>query len=186
MKILFVFMVLFAFPVVASEYKIDYTRSVISFLGTHADKQFEGKFELWQGDIVFDSAHLDESHVKFVFDLSRAKTGNAMFDGTLPQSDWFDIKNTPEGVFESTEITKNEDGSYAMQGNLSLRGIVKPVHFDFKLIDGGESLVAAQGVIAINRLDYDIGRKSDAPAEWVGRDIAVVFLIQASVLEPSL
>lgn len=172
-----------SFPAVASEYRIDYDNSAVRFLGTHAGNEFRGVFEAWDGEIVFDTAYLDSSRIVIRFDLKSAKTGNGQYDGTLPTSDWFAVKKTPQGVFETTEISENEDGSYLAIGNLTLRDITKPVSFDFLLSDLSIQPVTAKGEVVLDRLDYDIGKKSDPKAEWVSREITVQFDITANVVE---
>lgn len=182
-KFLFIFMMLCAFPVMASEYEIDYTQSSVKFSGTHAGNVFEGEFSDWNGEIVFDADDLESSRIVARFDLRSAKTGNLQYDGTLPNSDWFNVKKTPEGVFESKAIVENGKGGYTAQGDLTLRGITKPASFDFTLSDLDTQPVMAKGRLIVNRLSYDIGKKSDPEAEWVSRDITVTFDVTASVAE---
>jgi len=167
----------------ASEYEIDYDNSAVRFSGTHAGNEFNGVFGTWNGEIVFDADDLESSRIVARFDLKSAKTGDLQYDGTLPNADWFNVKNTPEGVFESQTIVDNGNGGYTAQGDLSLRGITKPVSFDFTLSDLDMQPVEANGRLVINRLSYDIGKKSDPKAEWVSRDITVTFGITASVVE---
>ena len=106
--------------------------------------------------------------------MSRADF-NALYDGTLPQKDWFDIKNHPQASFNSTSITAKEGGHYNAQGELTIRGITNPVSFDFTLSDLTQSPVKLDGTLTINRLDFDIGKGSDASAEWVSRGITIKF-----------
>lgn len=171
---------MFASPVLAKTYVVDKAASQISFMGTHAGKPFEGKFGTWQADIEFDPDNLEGSKIKAVFDLKDAKTGNAMFDGTLPQADWFDVKNTPQGVFESTQIMSKGDGVYAASGELTLRGVTQPVAFDFTIDDLSASPVKVKAEFPIDRLAYGIGQKSDASAEWVSQTIEVLLDIAAT------
>lgn len=175
--------VLGAFPSVAADYAVDYDASTITFSGTHAGDAFEGLFEDWNMQITFNPDDLSTSRIKARFTLDSAKTGNATYDGTLPQGDWFDVKNHPEGVFTSTAITTNDDGSYGAEGDLTLRGITQPVRFDFTLSDLDADPVMVAATFPIDRLAFDIGKKSDAKAEWVGQMITLTLAIQASRVE---
>lgn len=157
----------------AGAYDIDYTQSTVTFSGTHSGKAFSGVFESWEAEIVFDPDDLAASKVSAVFALDSAKTGSKIYDGTLPQADWFDVKTHPQGVFDSREIVANADGSYRVVGDLRLRGISHEVVFDITIGDLAVSPVQVQGGFEIDRLDYDIGRKSDTEADWVSRKIAV-------------
>jgi len=167
----------------AKDYVVDYQSSKVSFSGTHAGNVFTGSFGEWKAVITFDPADLEASKLTAVFNPASAKTGNSMYDGTLPQADWFDVKNHAEAHFVSAGIAAGENGVYDVTGDLTIRGITKPVTFDFTLSDPEQAPVKAQGTLRINRLDFDIGKKSDAPAEWVSRDIAVTLDITANPAE---
>ena len=164
----------------AAVYNVDYAASSVSFSGTHADNPFTGKFEKWAAEIDFDPAHLDTSHIKTEFDLSTAKTGNAMYDGTLPEADWFNIKEFPKAEFVSKTIKENVDKSYEVTGDLTIRNITHPVTFHFTLSDLTKLPVKAKGEAVIDRLSYDLGKKSDASAEWVGKEVKINIEITAT------
>lgn len=174
-------LILVGFPATlwAKDYTIDYEQSAVQFSGTHAGNTFEGAFETWEGTITFDPNDLENSKVSFEFDLSTAKTGDKMYDGTLPQADWFDVKNHPTGIFESTNITAKEDNTYSVEGTLTLCGISNPLTFDVTLSDLNETPVTAEATFEIDRLAYEIGKKSDAKAEWVSQNIALNVSIAA-------
>lgn len=164
----------------ATDYAIDKAQSKIEFSGTHADKPFKGSFGEWTATIAFDPADLGASKIAATFNTASAKTGDAMYDGTLPQADWFHTKEFPEATFTSTAISAKEDGSYTATGDLTIRGITKPVSFDFTLSDLAQSPVTATGHIILNRLDFDLGKKSDGAAEWVSKDITIALHIVAT------
>lgn len=164
----------------AKDYVVDYQKSKIEFSGTHADNPFNGTFGEWTAEVSFDPANLATSKLTATFKPASAKTGNSMYDGTLPQADWFDVKNHPEANFTSTAITAKKDGGYSASGNLTIRGITKPVTLDFTLSDLNASPVKATGSLTVNRLDFDLGKKSDAPAEWVSKDIVIKLDIAAT------
>ena len=180
----FIITLFLGFPLPAKEikanYDIDYGSSQIGFAGTHAGNEFKGIFEKWSGNIYFDPDNLEASKAIVFFELGSAVTGNKMYDGTLPKADWFDVENHPEGVFESTSFAPDEDGTYKAEGNLSLRGITHPVSFNFGLSDVSNSPVTMKANFNIDRLQYEIGKKSDADAEWVSRDIALELTVVAT------
>lgn len=101
-----------------------------------------------------------------------------MYDGTLPQKDWFDSKDFPKAVFRSTSITHKENNIYHVIGALTLRDITQPVTFDFTLSDITASPVKVHSSFPIDRLAFDIGKKSDDKEEWVSREI--IFTIDLS------
>lgn len=156
----------------ASGYLIDYGRSAVSFSGVHAGDAFTGQFARWSGDVVFDVADLHGSSADIRFELASASTGSSFYDGSLPAADWFDVANHPQGIFTSDAMTANKDGSFKMEGLLALRGIEKPVAFDFTVTPDGSG-VHVTGQAVVQRLDYRIGEDSDPDAEWVDNDITI-------------
>ncbi len=166
-------------PAAAATYVVDSAQSEVSFGGTHAGNPFTGRFETWTATIDFDAAAPQTSKLAATFDLVSAKTGNSMYDGTLPQADWFDIKNTPQANFTSTAVSTAGDNKFTVTGDLTLRGITKPVTFDFTLTEGADGLSEATATIPVDRLMFDIGRKSDAKAEWVSKNIDITLKIKA-------
>lgn len=182
MRLFLVFLLIFfaAETAVAKEYRIDKEQSKISFSGTHAGNDFQGNFEEWDAQITFDPENLKSSSLTASFNPASAKTGNAMYDGTLPQADWFDVKNHPEATFQSTSISATEYGHYKVTGDLTIRGITHPVYFDFTLSDLSTVPVSAEATLVVDRLAYDIGKKSDAKAEWVSQNIDIQMKIVAS------
>ena len=160
-------------------YQVDYEKSELKFSGTHAGNAFEGIFEDWKVIIDFDRENLVASSFAASFHTQSAKTGDILFDRTLPEDDWFFVKEYPEAFFETSSISKNQDGSFRVSGNLVIRAIGKPTVFDFVLDDENPTQITATASFIINRLDYEIGLKSDPQAEWVSRDIKIEILINA-------
>jgi polyisoprenoid-binding protein YceI len=103
--------------------------------------------------------------------MGSAKTGDSIYDSTLPEFDWFDVENHPQGKFVSTQISMTEDG-YQVRGDLTIKNITNPANF--MLIDDGDKLLAS---FDINRLTYQIGTESDPEAEWVSKIISISMLI---------
>ncbi len=164
----------------ASSYKIDYDNSTVKFSGEHVGNKFEGKFEKWNGVIIFDKDDLQNSKIEANFKTSSAKTGDAMYDGTLPQKDWFNSKTYELAEFKSAEITALQAGSYKAKGILKIRDIENIVDFIFTINDvDAAPKTKARGQFIIDRLIYDIGRKSDPKSEWVSKNIDVELNILA-------
>lgn len=168
----------------AANFNVDYANSTITFKGEHAGSAFDGVFKEWNATILFDSKRLSESFIEASIKLSSAKTGNLLYDGTLPQSDWFDTKNHPEGLFRSKEITQDASGKYHANGTLTLRDITNPAAFHFNLSERDDGSIKAEGDLVIDRLSYNIGKGSDPKAEWVSNDIVVHLIVFATPMDP--
>jgi polyisoprenoid-binding protein YceI len=172
---------LWAAPAHAVSWQIDQAQSSVTFSGTHAGQKFTGKFENWDATINFDPANPSAGSISANFTVASAKTGNAMYDGTLPQADWFDAKNHPQASFTSTAISASKIlHNYNVVGNLTLRGVTKPANFIFTLQDPAAVTAKATASFPIDRLAFDIGRKSDVKAEWVSQTIDLTLTLVAS------
>jgi polyisoprenoid-binding protein YceI len=174
------FALMFALPAQAAEWVIDPAQSAITFKGTHAGSEFSGSFGKWTGAITFDPAALGSAKAAIDIDLTSATTADATRDGTLPQQDWFDTATSPQARFESTGVKAGATaGEYVMSGNLMIRGVSVPLELPFKIaIDGNAAKV--EGGVMLKRLDFNIGKKSDAPGQWVSLDIPLSFVVVAA------
>lgn len=178
--IMFTLMLLLPSAGLAGDYDLIRDESYVQFSATHAGNEFTGHFTDWSADITFDADDLSNSQLSAEFRLESAKTGNKMYDGTLPKSDWFDIKNHPTATYAADQITKNSDGGYTANGKLTLRGITHDLPVDFTIDDLSIDPVVANGTAVIDRLAYNIGKESDPNAEWVSQDILVDIRVKAS------
>lgn len=71
----------------------------------------------------------DFSTAKFSFDaqIDSINTGVSDRDGHLKSADFFDAENHPALRFSSTGVTKIDDETLEIAGNLEIKGQVKPV-----------------------------------------------------------
>lgn len=176
MKYLILSFLMFATPAFASNYDVNMDNSQITFIGTHAGKEFNGEFATWDADIVFDKDNLDASLVTVTFNTASAKTGNAMYDGTLPTADWFDAKNHPVAAFTSKKFEITDNG-FSTTGDLTIKDVTKPISFDFTL--KGDAPIHMHASFPVSRMDFNIGTKSDPNAEWVSKDIQIDIRLEA-------
>ena len=141
----------------------------VAFSGQHAGMDFEGKFERWKATLILPPQN--NAEITATFFMTSAKTGDSIYDSTLPEFDWFDVENHALGKFVSSKIVIIE-GGYQVLGDLTIKGLTKTV--SFILTDNKDNLTARFG---INRLDYKIGLESDPDAEWVDKTISISMLI---------
>lgn len=85
-----------------------------------------GRFDKSSGQISYD-AKARTGKVEITIDLKSISTGVAPFDAHLKRDDYFDVERHPEARFVSTEL-RHEGGKLSeVLGQLSLRGITKPI-----------------------------------------------------------
>ncbi len=157
----------FAGTTLATPLLINYEQSEISFAGEYVGKPFRGIFGQWQAQI-----DLEAGSISATFALGQAKTGDRTYDNNLLKKDWFWVQRYPEAKFVSENVRTLEPGRYQVQGLLTIRDIALPITFTLLL----ENQLLS-GNFALDRLAYDIGKKSDPKAEWVSRNVTVTLTI---------
>jgi polyisoprenoid-binding protein YceI len=140
--------------------------SRISFSGEHAGNKFKGSFEKWDAVIAFDPADLAGSKATVTVAMASAKTGDPTYDKTLPTADWFDITKGATGVFETTAFRAKGGDDYEADGTLTIRGVKVPVVLAFTFKSTGDTATLT-GKTALKRLDFGMGKGSDADGSWV-------------------
>jgi polyisoprenoid-binding protein YceI len=115
-------------------------------------------------------------------------TNNEKRDGHLASPDFFDAEKHPVLSFQSKAVKKNGD-NYVVSGDLTLRGVTKPVDFDV-VVHGfathpftNTPMTALDMTATVNRQDFGISwnKTLDKGALLVGNDIAITIRLEAVV-----
>jgi polyisoprenoid-binding protein YceI len=162
----------------AAEWIVDAGQSRIAFSGTHTGHAFTGSFRNWTAAITFDPEDLAASRANVRVDLSSATTGDAIYDKALPTSDGLDTARAATANFETLSIRSVASGRYEANGTLEMRGARLPVALVFDLrIDGDTARMS--GRANLKRLDFGIGKMSDADGAWISLDIPLEITLVA-------
>ncbi len=167
-----------AAPAAASSWAVVPAQSSLTFASKWNGADIEGRFPKFTANILFDPAKLAEARVDAVIDLSAATTGDKTVNGSLPGSDWFDVKKVPTARFQAASFTQVKPGQYLAKGTLSMRGVSVPVSLPFTLAINGNTAVMT-GQTVLDRRSFKIGMESDAEGAWVGFPVPVKVKITA-------
>lgn len=157
---------------------MDPARSELQFAGTHIGRPFSGTFGTFTADIAFSPGALATSRAAIVVDLASARIGNREYDSALPGTDWLDSARVAQALFATTRFTATGPMAFVAEGRLTLRGVTRDVRLPFSLRFAGDEVVM-EGTTVLNRLDFAIGAKNDAAAEWVSREITLTIRLTA-------
>lgn len=114
-----------------STWTIDTSHSEVGFKVKHlVISSVTGKFKSFEGTVEADKEDFSDARTKFSADITSIDTGNEQRDGHLKSPEFFDAANHPKLSFESTGVLNEGGGDYTLKGNLTLRGITKPVELD--------------------------------------------------------
>src|SRR3954451_2301505 len=157
---------------VTGTYAIDAAHSSVGFVARHAMvTKVRGSFNEFEGSGYFDADHPENSHLELVIQAASIDTRNADRDGHLRSNDFFAMDEYPQITFRSTSVEQTGDAEYKVTGDLTIKGITKPVTVDFDytgaVVDPfGNHRIGLEGRTTINRKDF--GVTWNAPLETGG------------------
>lgn len=162
----------------AGDYTLDATHSSIGFSVRHAMvSKVRGDFKEISGKAVVTG---DKAHVEVEAKIDSVSTNNADRDQHLLASDFFDQANHPTLKFVSDDVAFVDDETLRVNGELTMRGVTKPVSIDFdyngKAVDPyGLTRLGFEGKTELNRKDFGMqfDAKMEAGGLLVGEKITV-------------
>ncbi len=156
----------------AFEWEINPAKSRLLFEVNAGGQPFTGKFERFKARILFDAEEPGEMELTVSIDTASAVTGTADVDKALTQAEWFDATQYPEALFVGKGAKETGDGAYEIPGQLTLKGVTKPVTLAFTLdIDRGEA--TAKGSLVLKRSDFGIGPSGPVAGFVIGDEVRV-------------
>lgn len=166
-------------PPLPGGWTVDRSASRLAFTATQTGERFEGAFENFTASIVFDPDDLSAARIVVTVDPASARTGDRQRDAALPGSDWFHAKEYPTARFEARETVRTGEGAYEARGTLTMRDVTRDIVLPFTLaIEDGRA--RAQGAVTLVRTDWGVGRGEFATDQWVGTEVGVSFVIEAT------
>ena len=120
-----------------------------------------GSFNDFEGTGFFDAEHPSKSHLELTVKAASIDTRNEQRDGHLRSNDFVDMEQYPEIRFASTSVEGLSSEKYRVVGDLTVRGVTKPVTVDFEFtgtaVDPyGNQRVGFEGQTTINRKDWGV------------------------------
>lgn len=118
-----------------STWKIDAAHTDISYSAKHMMiTTVRGTFDQVEGTLELDEEHPTNSRGEFRVAAASLNTGIEARDNHLRSADFFDVENHPWVTFVSTKVEAAGGNDYRVTGDLTIRGLTKPVTFDVELL----------------------------------------------------
>ncbi len=112
-------------------WQIDTAHSAVHFTVRHMMiSNVRGEFQKLEGTINFDEEHPENTTVDIRIDASSINTREAQRDAHLRSADFLDVENYPYITFKSTRVERTGDLTAKLYGDLTIRGVTKPVVLD--------------------------------------------------------
>jgi polyisoprenoid-binding protein YceI len=147
---------------ISGDYTLDTSHTRLGFSARHAMVTTVcGSFPTFEGTAKIDTANPAASSVSLSIDVAGIETGNADRDGHLRSGDFFDVEQYPTITFTSTEVVREDEGTWQITGDLTIKGVTKPVTIEFESTGSardpfGNLRVGFEGATSINRKDWGL------------------------------
>ena len=155
-----------------SAWTVDKAASRLTFKSAFAGEDFEGAFRRWDAQIVFDPKQLAASKAVVTVETGSAATGNSERDEAMPSGDWFNVAKFPRATFATRSFKDLGGGRYQAIGDLTIRGVSKPVTLPFTLAITGDQ-AKMSGSVAVNRTLFGVGQGQFSSAETVPLNVTI-------------
>ncbi|WP_324272799.1 YceI family protein [Acinetobacter junii] len=133
------------------EYKIDPTHTATVFSWNHFGFSTpSANFTDIQGVIKVDNAKPSNSSVDVIIPISSVNTNVPALDKEFQEEAWFNAAKYPNITFKSTKVETKDKKHFKITGNLTVKGVTKPVVLDAVLNKQGEHPMAKVPAIGFN------------------------------------
>lgn len=131
-----------------------------------------------QGTIVFDPAHPEQAKVDVTLPVKEIDTHVPALTHEFMNATYFDVAKYPQATFRSTKVVATGDNHFDVTGDLTLKGITKPVTLHATLNKLGEQpmlkkqAVGFDATATLKRSDFNIDQYIPAVSDQVSLTIS--------------
>ncbi len=160
-------------------YTVDSSHTFPRFSYTHMgmSKQIL-RFDTTTGTVVLDK-EAKEAKVDVTIDMTSVSTGSEAFNGHIQGEDFLDTAKYPTATFKSTKVVFEGDKPVSIEGDLTIKGITKPVTLTVTSFFNGphpmlkKDAIGANATAVISRSEFNAGKFVPAVGDEVTLDIAL-------------
>lgn len=136
------------------------------------------RFDQTEGKVVLDK-DAKQAQVDVTIDMTSVSTGFALFNQHIQGEDFFDTAKFPTATFKSTNVVFEGDRPVSIEGNLTIKGITKPLTLTVTSFWSGDHpmmkkpAIGANAVGVIKRSEFNAGQFAPAVSDEVQLDIGL-------------
>src|ERR671917_954383 len=162
------------------------SHSGASFTVRHMFTKVRGRFTELSGTVETEGDSLTEGQVTVEINADSIDTNDAQRDAHLRTNDFFGTGENPTIAFTSTSVTPRGDNEFLLHGDLTIRGITRPVTLEAEYEGGGKTPFGTEVAswtarTEVDRKDFDL--TWNAPLEaggfLLGDDVKIELDIEA-------
>lgn len=162
-------------------YVIDSSHTYPRFSYNHLGLSTQlSRFDRTTGTVVLDKAARTAS-VDVTIDMTSVDTGFEEFDKHISSADFLDTAKFPTATFKSTRVVFEGDRPVAIDGNLTIKGVTKPVTLQVTRFVNmlhpmqKKDAIGADASSVIKRSDFDAGQY----VPLVGDEVTISIALEA-------
>lgn len=141
-------------------WRLDPAHTLVEFSARHLMvATVKGRFTSVGGTVTLDPERPAEGSVAVEIDAASLTTGDDRRDGHLRSADFLDVEQYPTITFTSTTVEPAGGDRFKVHGDLTIRGVTRPVVLD-AVYNGqttnpwGKQIVGVSAETTINRTDW--------------------------------
>jgi polyisoprenoid-binding protein YceI len=175
----------------AGTYVIDPAHTEVGFVARHlVGTKVRGRFTEATGTFTV-AENPEETTLKASVEAASINTNNSMRDDHLRTNDFLDVPNHPTISLTSVGLKRDDDTHWTMTGELTIRGVTKPVDFHVEYLGEGPSMQEGKTVVAfsasaeIDRRDFGVSFNSSLldGSVVVGNKVVIELEVEASLTD---
>src|SRR5712691_11885160 len=146
---------------VAGVYEIDGAHTSVEFVGRHLMiTKVRGRFSDVRGRITI-AEEPEDSHVEVEIGVASVSTGSDDRDTHLKSADFVDVEQHPTISFASTAVRALRERTWEMEGDLTVRGTIRPITLQVDFDGGGispmgDERIGFSAATDVNREDFGL------------------------------
>jgi len=164
-------------------YKSEATHAYITFQYLHQGYARPTlRWNDFEATVNLDPSSPNDSTLNVTIDAASIDSGVEKFDQHLVSADFFDVANHPSITFSSTSLNQLRTGYGKLAGELTMKGITKPITLDVTLNKVGENFRSKKPMLGISattklkRSEWDLGQYTPVVGDDVDISIEVEFV----------
>ena len=154
-------------------YRIDAKTSEVDFCVDSRIKRVRGRFRDVEGGIAMKPRAERHGQALLAIDTDSVSTSNPLIENIIKSETFIDVAHYPEILFVSTGFEWLAETTGVLKGDLTLRGITRPVTFNVEISDldgnrvGNSDTLLISIVTTIRRADFGMKKMAGMVSETV-------------------
>lgn len=152
----------FTTVLLAQDWTVDKGHASVGFVVPYMGvSELAGNFGKFDAKIASSKDDFSDAVIEFTAEVASINTGNERRDNHLKADDYFGAEKFPTVTFKSTSVKKVSGDNYKIVGELTIKGVTKPITLDAVIKGPVEARdkkaigVSVTGIV--KRMEYGVG-----------------------------